>query len=59
MIAQVWIREVYGNTTIYPANEQAELLAKIAGTKTLTTSTVELAKKLGFTFEVVAKSMKI
>jgi hypothetical protein len=53
MIAQVEIREVYGNKTVYPLNDQAKLLAQIAGTKTLTTSTVDLAKKLGFHFEVI------
>lgn len=53
MIAQVEIKEVYGNKTIYPINQEAQLLARIAGTKTLTASTVDLAKKLGFTFEIV------
>jgi hypothetical protein len=53
MIAQVEIREVYGNKTIYPLNDQALLLARIAGTKTLTPLTVDLAKKLGFHFEIV------
>ena len=53
MIAQVEIREVYGTKTIYPLNEQAQLLAQIAGTKTLTAQTVKLAKLLGFHFEIV------
>ena len=53
MIAQVEVKEVYGNKTIYPLNEQAKILAQIAGTKTLTPLTVELAKKLGFHFEVI------
>jgi hypothetical protein len=53
MIAQVEIKEVYGNKTIYPLNDQAKLLAQIAGTKTLTALTVKLAKDLGFTFEIV------
>jgi hypothetical protein len=53
MIAQVEVKEVYGNKTIYPLNDQARLLARIAGTKTLTASTVILAKELGFTFEIV------
>jgi hypothetical protein len=53
MIAQIEIKEVYGNKTIYPVNEQAQLLARIAGTKTLTPQTVDLAKKLGFHFEII------
>lgn len=56
MIAQVQIKEVYGNTTIYPLNEQAQVLAQIAGTKTLTPQTVKLAKLLGFHFEIVQPS---
>jgi hypothetical protein len=59
MIAQIEIKEVYGNRTIYPVNEQAQLLAKIAGTKTLTNSTVLLAKQLGFVFEVVQPQLTI
>jgi hypothetical protein len=59
MIAQIEIKEVYGNRTIYPVNEQARLLARIAGTKTLTAATVTLAKQLGFHFEVVQPAMTI
>lgn len=59
MIAQIEVKEVYGNRTIYPVNEQARILARIAGTKTLTNSTVLLAKELGFHFEVVQPTMTI
>jgi len=34
-------------------NEQAKILAKIAGKVTLTPITVELAKQLGIKFEVI------
>jgi hypothetical protein len=51
-IAIVEIREVYGNKTIYPVNDTALYLARIAGNKTLTTATITHAKNLGFTFEV-------
>jgi hypothetical protein len=50
--AIVEIREVYGNKTVYPVNDVAQNLARLAGTKTLTTGTVALAKNMGFTFEV-------
>ena len=50
--AIVEIREVYGNKTIYPVNDTALYLARIAGTKTLTEPTIKNAKALGFTFEV-------
>jgi hypothetical protein len=59
MIAQIEVKEVYGNRTIYPVNEQARLLARIAGTKTLTPSTVILAKELGFHFEIIQPTMTI
>ena len=47
------LKTVYGKTTIYPANEAADLLAEIAGTKTLTNVTLALAERLGF--EIVEK----
>ena len=53
MIAQVTIKNIYGNDLIYPMNEQAKILAKIAGKITLTPITIELAKQLGVKFEVL------
>jgi hypothetical protein len=50
--AIVEIREVYGNKTIYPVNDTAQYLARIARTKTLTEPTIRHAKNLGFIFEV-------
>ena len=50
--AIVEIREVYGNRTIYPVNDTALYLARIAGTKTLTEQTIKHAKALGFSFEI-------
>lgn len=44
---EVKARQVYGETKLYPANEAAETLARIAGTKTLTTETLALAKRMG------------
>jgi hypothetical protein len=59
MIAQIEIKEVYGNRTIYPVNQQARVLALIAGTKTLTPLTISLAKELGFHFEIVQPTITI
>lgn len=42
------VRAVYGRNTIYPVNDAAKLLAEIAGTKTLTSKVLVLAKRLGF-----------
>jgi hypothetical protein len=44
---RIEIRNVYGNETIYPANDVAATFARIAGTKTLKTETLKLARSLG------------
>lgn len=53
-VIEVEVRNVYGNTTIYPANQAAGLFAALAGKKTL--SNVDLIKiqALGFVIEEVA-----
>ena len=38
---------VYGNLVCYPSNQQAEVLARIAGTKTLLPRTLAGARALG------------
>jgi hypothetical protein len=48
----VKITNVYGNETIYPVCEQSQLFARLAGTKTLTRSAIELIKKMGYTVQV-------
>tara|TARA_R110000868_G_scaffold11287_1_gene55199 strand:- start:260 stop:436 length:177 start_codon:yes stop_codon:yes gene_type:complete len=48
-------KTVYGNDMFYPANEQAELFASIAGQKTLSYATLKAAEKLGFTVELTAE----
>ena len=44
----VSLRSVYGVTKAYPANDQAEKLADLVGTKTLTPATLLQAAKMGF-----------
>jgi hypothetical protein len=44
----VRVETVYGNKTIYPVNDQAKRLAALAGTKTLTESTLRHAEAMGF-----------
>jgi hypothetical protein len=53
MTIQIEVRNVYGNETIYPANETAKTFAAIAGTKTLKSETLKLAKSLGYKVELV------
>ena len=42
------IQIVYGGAKIYPVNEQAKIFAQIAGTKTLSSSNLAYAAKLGY-----------
>jgi len=46
MILDIDVRSVYGNTTLYPANASAKLVALIAGRKTLTTEHLAAVKML-------------
>lgn len=47
----VEVRNVYGNTTIYPANPAAERFAAIAGKKTLSNTDLMNIQALGFVVE--------
>ena len=49
-------RSVYGETKFYPANDAAEIFAKIAGTKTLTLATLGHIKSLGLQLELSAEA---
>lgn len=46
---EVVVRNVYGRELIYPINEDANIFARIAGTKTLKRDHIELIKALGYT----------
>lgn len=54
MTITVTVREVYGVRTIYPACDTAKLLARLAGTKTLTAAALQTIKALGYTVAVAA-----
>lgn len=49
---EIRVDRVYGNLVTYPVCARAQLLAEIAGTKTLKHETLALAERLGF--EIVA-----
>lgn len=53
MQVQIQIKTVYGNVTYYPVNDAAKRFAAIAGTKTLSVSTIKNIKALGFEVEYV------
>ena len=46
-IVEIEARSVYGNTLIYPVNDAAKTLAKIAGKKTLSVENLKDASALG------------
>ena len=54
-VIAVTVKDVYGNRLVYPANTQAEILAGIAGTKTLTSDTLIKAQAMGFRVVAVAQ----
>jgi hypothetical protein len=53
------IRNVYGVEQAYPACDDAETFAKIAGTKTLQPATLRLIAELGYEIEVVANTGRL
>jgi hypothetical protein len=52
-VIQVTIKSVYGADKIYPANDQAQKLAALVGTKTLTNETLRAAMAMGFELQYV------
>lgn len=50
---EVFARNVYGVTKIYPANEAGEKLAQLVGKKTLDKRDLDLARELGLVVEAV------
>jgi len=52
-VVHVRVTDVYGKRVVYPVCERAKVFASIAGTKTLTDSTLMYVKKLGYTLHVV------
>lgn len=53
------IRQVYGNTTIYPVCDRAQLFAKIAGTKTLTKQALLDITTLGYIIRVEQQTFEV
>ena len=53
----VKIKEVYGERKVYPVCCYAEEFARIAGTKTLTDSTIKSIRALGFDIVLEQKEL--
>lgn len=49
MIIEVFVRNVYGKPTVYPANAAAELLTELSGLRTLSQRDLDIARELGHT----------
>ena len=55
----VEIREVYGQSKIYPVCDKAKIFADIAGTTTLLPRDIQRIQMLGFEVLVKQKDMKL
>lgn len=52
MTITIEIKDIYGLQTFYPYCATSKLLAKLAGTKTITRHALETIKALGYQIEV-------
>jgi hypothetical protein len=50
---RIELLDIYGRVVAYPRNQSAELIARIAGTKTLTKSALSNTLALGCTVQIV------
>ena len=48
MELKITTRNVYGNMTMYPANETAKLFTQLIGKKTFSNTDIDTIKKLGY-----------
>jgi len=54
MSITVSVRSVFGNDLVYPADDTAGLLARLAGTKTFSAHQLRMVRALGYTVQVAA-----
>ena len=54
LTVKFYAKKVYGNTLLYPANEQAEKFCGLTGTKTLQEWQLKRIFELGFNLEQVS-----
>ena len=53
----VEVKYEWGNRRVYPVCSASKTLAQIAGAKTLSKETIDLSKKLGYTFEMLKEEI--
>jgi hypothetical protein len=54
---KIKVKQVYGKDTYYPASDNAKVFAKIAGTTTLTITTLKLIKQLGYAIQATQNNI--
>jgi hypothetical protein len=59
MEVKLEVRDQYGRQTYHPANQNADLFASLAGTKTLTHHAISVIMHLGYTVTYVHKAVGI
>ena len=52
-VVHVRVMDVYGRRVVYPVCDKAKVFASIAGTTSLTDSTLRCMRKLGYVLHVV------
>lgn len=57
MTLTIQAKDVYGTRKYYPDCEQSRLLAQVAGTRTLTRSTLRIAEKMGY--EIIVRQEQV
>jgi hypothetical protein len=58
-VCTVEVRSVYGNETVYPADEAATLFCQIAGTRTLTRDMITSIRALGYAVVLAPQITKV
>ncbi len=54
MVVTVAVRNVFGNDLVYPADDTAGLLVRLAGTKTFSAHQLRMIRALGYSVHVAA-----
>ena len=59
MTITVRVRNVYGNKTVYPVCDKAQIFAQLAGHSTLTRATLDGIRRLGYLIEVQQEEVEV
>jgi len=59
MNIEIEVKNHYGNTMYYPACDKSSLLARLAGTKTLTPEAIRTIKELGYSIQVKQPALEV